>query len=62
MTNTNGQWRITKEKILMFFGILLIAFEAVLASLGKASPLTWEFLLVGAAFCGISITQWGDKK
>lgn len=58
--NGNG-WKVTKEKILMFFGLALIALEAALAAIGTAGPLTWQFVIAGLALCGISITQWGDK-
>lgn len=54
-------WRITKEKILMFSGLTLIGFEAITADvLGGTFHI--EIVLAGLALCGVSITQWGDKK
>jgi hypothetical protein len=61
--NHNGakQWLLTKEKILMFAGLIIIFAEAVSTEV-FARPFHFEFLLAGLALCGISITQWGDKK
>jgi hypothetical protein len=61
--NDNGhrQWSLTKEKILMFAGRIIIFSEAV-STEAFGRPFHFEFLLAGLALCGISITQWGDKK
>jgi hypothetical protein len=61
--NNNGQrqWSLTKEKILMFAGLVIIFSEAVSAEVFNR-PFHFEFLLAGLALCGISITQWGDRK
>jgi hypothetical protein len=56
-----GAWTVTKEKILMFSGLLLIGGEFVNGEiLGRTFH--GEFLLAGAALCGVSIASWGDKK
>jgi hypothetical protein len=57
----NNAWRITKEKILMFSGLLLIGFEAVVSEIYMGA-FHLEFLLAGLALCGVSIAQWGDRK
>lgn len=54
------KWRLTREKILMFCGLAVIGAEFINAELFHGTFHS-EFLLVGAALCGISITQWGDK-
>lgn len=61
--NGNGerQWKLTKEKILMFSGLAVIFSQFISAEFG-GRPFHYEFLVVGLALCGISITQWGDKK
>lgn len=65
MTSANGngreRWSITKEKILMFFGLTLIAFEAVNAEL-RGGTFHLEFLVCGTALCGVAIAGWGDRK
>lgn len=53
-------WQLTREKILMVFGLTLISATFVVSLLGF--PFHFEFLLCGLALCGISIAQWGDKK
>lgn len=53
-------WHLTREKILMCFGLGLIAFEAFNAEI-RGAAFHYEFLLAGLALCGISIAQWGDK-
>ena len=50
-----------REKILMFFGLGIIMLEEINAEIFSGT-FHYEFLVVGAALCGISITQWGDKK
>lgn len=55
------QWRLTREKILMFCGLLLIAAEFTNAEI-RGGTFHLEFLLGGLALCGISIAQWGDRK
>lgn len=62
-TNETGRtkWQLTKEKILMWSGLVLIAAEFVNSEvLGRSFH--GEFLLAGAALCGVSIASWGDKK
>ena len=59
--NGNGHWVVTREKILMFSGLAVIAFEVFAAEpLGYTFRL--EFILAGLALCGVSISQWGDHK
>lgn len=55
------QWRLTREKILMFFGLALIAAEFINAEI-RGATFHYEFLIGGLALCGISIAQWGDRK
>jgi hypothetical protein len=62
--STNGtreyQWRLTKEKILLFFG--LCAFVGTfIDSQFFGHPFHFEYLLGALACCGIAIAQWGDK-
>jgi hypothetical protein len=59
--NGNGSWKVTREKILMFFGLAMIAFETIHAELFTGA-FHLEFLLAGLALCGVSIAQWGDRK
>jgi hypothetical protein len=62
VTNGNGheKWKLTREKVLMGFGIALVTYEAVTTSFGV--PFRFEFLLAGLACMGISIAQWGDRR
>lgn len=55
------QWRLTREKILMSFGLCLIAAEFINAEV-RGATFHLEFLIGGLALCGISIAQWGDRK
>lgn len=55
------RWKLTKEKILMFAGLIVI-FSELLTSEVFEKPFHFEFLLAGLALCGISIAQWGDKQ
>lgn len=62
MVENNGdkRWRLTKEKILLFFGLSLVTATWVATELfGK--PLHLEYLIAGLAFCGVAIAQWGVK-
>lgn len=62
MTGKDGdnQWRLTKEKILLFFGLSLVTATWVATEVfGK--PLHLEYLIAGLACCGVAIAQWGDK-
>jgi hypothetical protein len=64
--NGNGRhkekpWSLKREKILFSFGIALIVAEFINAEI-RGSTFHLEFLIIGAAFCGISIAQWGDRK
>jgi hypothetical protein len=54
-------WKVTKEKLLMFAGLILIVFEAA-ASVLVMSTFRFELVLAGLALCGVSIAQWGDKN
>lgn len=52
---------VTRENILLTLGIGIILAEFVNAeALGRTFH--YEFLLLGAALCGIGITQLGEKK
>lgn len=55
------QWRLTREKILMGFGLALIAAEFINAEL-RSGTFHLEFLLGGLALCGISLAQGLDRK
>ena len=57
----DGGWSLTRQKILMFAGLLLVGAEFVNAEI-LAGTFHLEFLLGGLALCGVSITQWGDKR
>lgn len=63
--NGNGgerqKWRLTREKILMAFGLALIGAEFINAEV-RGATFHLEFLIGGLALCGISIAQWGDRK
>jgi hypothetical protein len=59
--NRQQQWHLTREKILMFFGLALIAFEAINSEI-RGGAFHYEFLVCGLALCGISIAGWGNKK
>jgi hypothetical protein len=59
--NGSGAWRVTKEKILFFAGLAIIAYEITVPEL-LGEPFHFEVLIAGLALCGVSITQWGDKK
>lgn len=54
-------WRLTKERILMWAGLFLIAAEFINAEL-RNGTFHVEFLIGGLALCGISIASWGDKR
>lgn len=55
------RWYHRKENLLAALGFTIIIFEVVSAEvLGR--PFHIEFLILGAALCGVSITQWGDKR
>ena len=59
--NGDKKWRLTKEKIFMSFGLAIICASFINSEL-FAGSFHYEYLIVGLALCGISITQWGDKK
>jgi hypothetical protein len=59
--NGDRQWRHTKEKILMSTGLVLILGSFVNSEL-FGNTFHYEFLIAGLALCGISITQWGDRR
>ncbi len=54
------KWKALREKILMFCGLGIIGGEFVNAELFRGT-FHYEFLVVGAALCGISIAQFGDR-
>jgi hypothetical protein len=56
-----SQWRLTKEKILMFSGLVVIFMELANAEI-LGHTFHFEFLIAGLALCGISIAAWGDKR
>ncbi len=62
VTAGNGQkrWRIAREKILLFSGLVLIAAEFVNSEVRGAS-FHYEFLIGGLALCGIGLAQFGDR-
>jgi hypothetical protein len=57
----DSAWHLTREKILMAAGLAIAASELVLTVVDPAA-FHYEFLIFGGSLCGISITQWGDKK
>jgi hypothetical protein len=59
--NGSNAWSITKEKILFFAGLAIIAYEIIVPEL-LGEPFHFEVLITGLALCGVSVTQWGDKK
>jgi hypothetical protein len=62
LKSSNGeQWKLTREKILMTCGLVLIGASFVNSEI-FANPFHFEFVLAGLALCGISIAQWGDKS
>jgi hypothetical protein len=66
MTNkrANGDWLrhlFSRENILMAVGVAIVLGSFVNSEvLGRTFH--YEFLVLGAMFCGVSITQWGDKN
>lgn len=64
MTRDGGKTRrlrITRERILLTLGIAIIVGEFINSEI-RGRPFHYEFLLLAAALCGISITSLGDKK
>lgn len=62
--NQNGKkqkWLLTREKVLFVSGLLLTFSSFINADI-RGGTFHYEFLIGGLALCGISITQWGDKK
>lgn len=57
----NKTWTLTREKILMVSGLVLIAASFIVTEI-LGGPFHVEFLIAGLALCGISITQWKDKS
>lgn len=55
------RWQLTREKILMSCGLILIGYETIVSP-ALAQPFHFEVLLAGLALCGVSVSQWGDKK
>jgi hypothetical protein len=58
---SDNTWKLTREKILMTAGLLLIAASFIVTEVLRG-PFHIEFLLAGCALCGISITQWKDRN
>ena len=60
----DGQKRhrvFTRENLLLTLGIAIIVGEFINAeALGRTFH--YEFLLLGAALCGVGITQLGERK
>lgn len=64
--NGNGKrgrdtWNLHREKILMSAGLILIGASFIVTEV-LHGPFHIEFLLGGLTLCGVSITQWGDRK
>lgn len=63
MANENGgssQWKVTKERILLWAGIVCLAVYMGSFIAGRQFPI--EFLVLIAAMFGLSLAAWGDKK
>lgn len=52
---------LSRENILFTLGLLIIIFEVV-NSEALDRPFHYEFLVLGAALCGVGITQLGDRS
>lgn len=52
---------LTRENILFVVGLGIIIFEVINAE-ALNHPYHYEFLVLGAALCGVSITQLGDRR
>ena len=50
-----------REAVLLVAGLLLIGASFVVTEI-RGGPFHVEFLLGGLALCGISITQFGDRR
>lgn len=65
MSGLNGdrrkRWLLTREKILMCCGLLLVGYESVIIDL-IGEPFHFEIILAGLALCGVSISQWQDRR
>jgi len=60
--NGNGdKWRLTKEKILLALGAVILIGEFVNSEIFQR-PYQREYVLAALALCGVAITQWVDKK
>ncbi len=57
----NSNWQLTKEKILMYAGLGFCSAEFIAVEAFNR-PWHFEWLILGAALCGVSIASWGDKK
>lgn len=49
-----------RDKILMMFGLGLIAASFVVTEIFRG-PFHFEFLIAGLALCGITVVQWGSR-
>lgn len=61
--NGNGdrKWKYKKERILFFTGLGIILASFVNSEI-LGGVFHYEYLIVGTALCGISVTLLGDKK
>lgn len=59
--NGDKRWKLTKEKILFFTGLGIIIASFVNSEI-VGGVFHYEYLIVGTALCGISVTLLGDKK
>lgn len=59
--NNKHKWKVTRCKILLTAGIVLIFVYLILTELLQ-EPFHYEWIIAGLALCGIGITQNADKK
>lgn len=59
--NKKKESKWNRANVLMAVG-LVILFASWVNSEALGNTFHFEYLVVAAAFCGVSITQWGDKK
>lgn len=53
--------KISREAILLTAGLIIAAVELIHAEI-LGGVFHYEFLILAAALCGVSITQWGDRQ
>jgi hypothetical protein len=61
MTQQVKRGLLTRENVLFVVGLAIIIFEVINAEV-LDNPYHYEFLVLGAALCGVSITQLGDRR